>query len=241
MRHFLCWLFAVSCLTLDVVAIHAQPVALPNANFETGAPADAKAPDGWTPDGSGETVWNNNGREGSRAVGVLNGKQDESVFWKTSAENLQPNALYRLSFWSKGAGNIISGLSVANHDFPATPQWSLNSFVFVTPSNLAGAYLRLGQWNGGGELWFDDVQLTQLQPLFARAGILPKPVRQRWAMAKPLQTEFTVLTRRCKFPTSRGHYNFRVRVSIPIVGFWAAIRKLFIANALATTHKMRRA
>jgi hypothetical protein len=172
MRFFVfLWLFFVFALAAETAS--AQPIALPNANFEKALPGATNAPADWTPGGIGETVWDQKGRGGSHAIGVLNGKKEESVFWKTSAENLQPNALYRLSFWSKGDGHIISGLNVANKDFVATPQWSFYRSVFIAPSTLEGAYLRLGQWNGGGELWFDDVRLVRLQPLFAQFGSTP--------------------------------------------------------------------
>jgi hypothetical protein len=172
MRHFLCCLSAVLSLMFCDAFASAQTIPLPNASFENGTP-NADTPAHWTPGGVGKTAWDENGRDGSRAISVLGGQKNETVFWKTSIQNLQPGTAYRFSFWSKGDGHIVSGLNTANKDFAATPQWSFYRTIFVTPSNLEGAYLRLGQWNGGGQLWFDDVQLTRLQPLFAPAGSTP--------------------------------------------------------------------
>lgn len=95
MRYFLCCLGAMFVLAMGNLSAPAQTIALPNANFETAA---ANAPANGTPGGSGETMWDKNGRDGSRAISVLNGQKNDTVFWKTSAQNLQPNTLYRLSF-----------------------------------------------------------------------------------------------------------------------------------------------
>lgn len=167
LRFFFC-LAALICAT----AAHAQTVALPNGDFETAAPNAATRPAGWTAGGEGEGVWEQSGRDNSRAIGVRNGRDDQSVFWKSDMA-LEPNTLYRLQFWSKGAGSIISGANVANKDFAATPQWSLFRTVFATPADTKNAYLRLGQWNGGGALWFDDAKLTRVQPLFTGSGSTP--------------------------------------------------------------------
>lgn len=110
-------------------------------------------------------------RVGSHSVSVT-GTGLNSNYWRHDAPGLQPNATYRISFRAKRAdtasgGSMISGLDRVNRDFAATPTWDIYSFVFATPSNMDGVFLRLGQWMMGGKVSFADLQLTPVAPVNA--------------------------------------------------------------------------
>ena len=154
------------CLLLLALSIHAAPV--PNPSFEQGD----QAPAGWRLEGKG--AWDTAGAHtGQRAVSVA-GTADDSSFWQTTGLALEPNTLYRLAFWTNAdhaaPGCVISGPSFCNRDFPAHPGWRRHAFVFVSPADVADAYLRLGHWHVPATVSFDDVELRPTQAVHERFG-----------------------------------------------------------------------
>lgn len=153
-------------LTLLVASVRAEPALLSNGSFEKGI----AAPDNWTPSEGAAARWEKFGRSGKRCISVSTTPADGSVFWRCDVA-LTAGQAYRFSFWSKaeksGSGCIISGPDTFNCDFPFSAQWTRQEFIFVAGRSQS-SYLRLGQWNANGRVFFDDVALIPLQPLHQR-------------------------------------------------------------------------
>jgi len=147
---------------------HAQ---VANPSFEEGQ----AAPAGWALSGA-QGAWEALGHTGNHCVSVTGSGQDSNS-WNLAGLLWQPDRLYRLSYWVRVApgaadGCIVSGPSFCNRDFQAEQEWTQRSFVFVTPQDLANAYLRLGQWQKRGTVYFDDVSLVPVMAVFdQRKGI----------------------------------------------------------------------
>jgi len=141
-------------------AVCAMAAGLPNPSFEAGE----KAPEGWRLEGKGEWTAGRTGQHGASVTGT----GDNSSFWRTVGYRLEPNTLYRLSFWAKAdhttGGCVISGPTFCNRDFRAKGEWERNSFVFLTPAELGDDdYLRFGQWHVAATVTFDDIELEPTQ------------------------------------------------------------------------------
>lgn len=181
--------FAMWCCPAPGVAAP----ALLNGSFETGT----ITPKAWTPGGDGgQTAWEPQGHIGQRSISVSGGKPGEAVYWQNPTMKLTPGQTYRFAFWSKaenaGTGCIISGLSTANCDFPFSSQWKRYSYVFTAPQS-DDAYLRLGQWDAKGKVFFDDVSLSKAMPQQLRAGVMElgegeHSARGAYSFSAPLAT-----------------------------------------------------
>ncbi|MBM4037092.1 MAG: DUF4091 domain-containing protein [Planctomycetes bacterium] len=140
---------------------------LPNPSFEDG---DA-APTGWRLQGKG--AWEKTGRTGGRSVSVTGTGKDDG-YWRTTDFAFEPNTVYRLAFWTKAeratGGCVTSGPSFCNRDFPAQPGWQRHAFCFLSPGEVADAYLRFGQWWAPTTVAFDDVELKPTQAVYERVG-----------------------------------------------------------------------
>lgn len=147
----------------------AQVEALPNPSFEEGT----TAPTGWSLSG-GTGRWEEPGHTGRRCVSIT-GTGEDSHFWRCDGYTFAPGQLYRLSFWTKtspgaGGGTITSGPDVVNRDFDAGPAWTRRSFVFRIPDSSREAFLRFGQWRKKGTVFFDDIELIPVTPVYSRQG-----------------------------------------------------------------------
>lgn len=145
---------------------------LPNPSFEEGA----AQPDGWFA-GGGAGDWSREGRTGERALRVSGVGAEDTAEWRCTDIAWAPQATYRVAFYSRvepgaAGGCTISGPSFANRDFEDSTDWTRHSFVFVTPPDPTGAYLRFGQWNRNGATLFDDVSLVPVTPVHRHAGDL---------------------------------------------------------------------
>jgi len=67
-------------------------------------------------------------------------------------------------------GCVITGPSSNNRDYPPSADWSTRSFVFVTPDSTQDVFLRCGQWEVKGTVFFDDLSLRPVVPLYAKVG-----------------------------------------------------------------------
>ena len=99
----------------------------------------------------------------------VHGTGQGSSWWQASGLPLKPGGLYRLSFRGRKApgttgGCAIAGLSRANRDFQFTEEWERYSFVFSVADDGTNDFLRLGQWEVKGELFFDDAELLPVLP-----------------------------------------------------------------------------
>lgn len=156
------------CLLRLVAGSFAQDAL--NGGFERGE----KNPDGWALS-SGKGEWTSDGHSG-RGVRVMgDGKPDSMNFWRTTDLTFQPNQAYRVTFRVRRApdamgGTVIAGASFCNRDFDIGTEWEQRSFVFRAPSDTRGAFLRFGQWEKNGAVWFDDVELNVSQPLYTKRG-----------------------------------------------------------------------
>ncbi len=149
-------------LALLAILAGAARADLPNGGFEKGQ----GRPQGWRLVGSGQ--WSGAARSGDRAIAVV-GKPQTSDYWRTEPLGLRPKTLYRFSFWARAdktsGGCIISGPNFCNRDFRLHTRWQRHSFVFATPTDPAGAFIRLGHWHASATIWFDDSALRPVIPL----------------------------------------------------------------------------
>ncbi len=152
-----------------IVPVCAQNLA-PNPGMETGA----DQPAGWKLSGGDEGKWVSPGRQGGHCLSVT-GDGANSFFWRSDELGLKPGGLYRLRFWARreagaSGGCAVAGLSRVNRDFQLSENWESYSFAFTVPADEAKDFIRLGQWEKKGTVYFDDVELTPLAPLFAGAA-----------------------------------------------------------------------
>ncbi len=147
------------------------PGLVPNASFEDGT----ESPTAWKVE-SGEGKWSDGGKTGRRCLAIT-GKGQGACIWRCDGVALKPRTAYRLCGVVKAdpnasGGSAIFGPSTNNRDYQIGPNWTPISFVFVTPDSIEGAYLRCGLWEVTGTLFFDDLRLNPVTPLYSRRGSL---------------------------------------------------------------------
>lgn len=131
---------------------------LPNAGFEQGG----DAPTGWRQPEHGGSA-SPMAHQGNRAVIVEGGGQGSAV-WRTENLNLHPAGLYRLAFFTRrdagtGGGCVVAGTGRVNRDFHPGETWTECRFVFSVPPDDTNEFIRLGQWEMKGRVFFDDAEL----------------------------------------------------------------------------------
>ena len=148
----------------------AQRIDIPNAGFEAGD----GAPAGWTLSG-GMGTWVPAGLAGeSRAIAVT-GTGSDTNYWRSGALPFLPSRIYRLSFQGRSLGGSggtpVTGPIFCNRDLGSVPdKWKTYQSVFATPTAMdpGDAWLRFGQWHVSGQIAFDDISLTEVQPVHER-------------------------------------------------------------------------
>lgn len=109
-----------------------------------------------------------NAADGQVCIAV-EGDGKEPNWWRTADLALEPGGLYCFGFMGRRAaeargGTAMSGPSRVNRDFPLGHRWEREEFIFMNPHNNPRDFVRLGQWEVGGRLDFDRVELV---PVFA--------------------------------------------------------------------------
>ena len=156
-------------IPIVVHAVAALALALASAPLRQNGAENA-----WQLTGSGTRSLNG---PGGREVFLVRGTGDDMGYWSRRVPNLKPQALYRVAFLARvepgsSTSTVISGLDRCNRDFSVTTDWQQYTFVFTTPSDLAGAFLRFGQWHLSGTAMIADPTLTPVEPVYARLGAL---------------------------------------------------------------------
>jgi hypothetical protein len=165
---------------------------LPNPGFEEGT----DRPKAWRAAG-GKAQWSPVSRQGKRSLAVT-GTGEDSGYWRTEDLALKPGGLCRLSFYARqevgtSGGCAFAGPSRVNRDFQFTDSWQRYSFVFAVPHDGTNDFIRLGQWQVKGTLYFDEVDL------------LPVLVTHRWdAKGLELGEGETVEEGIYRFPANLG-------------------------------------
>ncbi len=100
------------------------------------------------------------------------GKEDDANYW-TMPYTFLPNQTYRISCLVRTSpgvtgANILIGSSLANRDVWVSQSWEQKEFIFQTPVKTNDAYLRFGQWCVNGTVWFRDIQVTEVQPVYQK-------------------------------------------------------------------------
>jgi hypothetical protein len=148
----------------------AQLVSPTNPGFEEGA--DGK-PAGWTLSG-GQGGWATPGHDSTHCVSVVS--EAGNSFWRSADLVFEPGGLYRVSVWMRAAagttgGCVVTGPGFANRDFDVGDRWEERSFVFSVPDAPRNTgFLRFGQWEKTGTVYFDDVRLVPVQPVHQWTG-----------------------------------------------------------------------
>ncbi|MBI5834748.1 MAG: DUF4091 domain-containing protein [Armatimonadetes bacterium] len=145
----------------------ARPVAVANGGFEQGG----AQPAGWAL--SGGQGSHTAGDGGGRAV-TVKGDGKDSNYWRSDPLEMKSNSVYRVAFRGRGlgasGGTAISGPVFANCDRGTLSEaWQTYGSVFRTPRDLRRdeSWLRFGQWQVNGQLAFDNVEVTPVQPVYA--------------------------------------------------------------------------
>ncbi len=148
-------------------------VQVPNASFEEGE----KFPGAWTlKDGIG--TWENTGHSGKRCIS-LSGDGLCCPRWTSESFTLEPNKFYRLSLWMKTVGGVVVSIRVrcgGTRSGPEVgvrhPEWKRYDFYFDTPEKTKSSSLHLYTYFGQGRVFFDDVTITEVRPVYRKkAGI----------------------------------------------------------------------
>jgi hypothetical protein len=143
----------------------------------TGATACAQTFDfnagqqGWTLSSSGTGTWDQ--QKGCLTLSATGGT---STAWQSAPVLFKPQNVYRMRFRVRGeqaTGTVTSGTPFANTDVTSVgTEWREVSNLFVVPEGVTKAPIRLGQWFLTGKLFFDDVQVTPVTPVYACKGDL---------------------------------------------------------------------
>lgn len=137
---------------------------LVNEAFELGA----EAPTAWRLVGPGGQWQTEDGR---RCLTVT-GTGEDTGYWRQDVSGLHAGRAYRLSFVARatGAGGcVVAGTGAVNRDFQPGGEWGEHSFVFTPPRTPSG-YVRLGQWQRNGTVFFDRVRLTEVAAVHVSHG-----------------------------------------------------------------------
>jgi len=161
------WLAAVAPSALAAPLASYAPPLVPNGSFESGR---GDAPSDWQLSG-GIGTWENEGRTGSRCLSVT-GDGKSSNFWSCPTVKHEKYAfnLYRIEFWTKSSpdatgGSIISGTNFCNVDWHHSTDWTHHSIIFQVPERNDSHFLRFGQWQVKGKVYFDDIRITEVRPI----------------------------------------------------------------------------
>jgi hypothetical protein len=124
---------------------------------------------GWTLSSSGTGTWDQ-----QKGWLTLSATGYTSYAWESKPMAYKPQGVYRLRFRVRGeeaTGTVTSGAPFANVDVTAVgPEWREVSNFFVAPDGVTAAPLHLGQWHLTGKVFFDDVQMSPVTPLYALKG-----------------------------------------------------------------------
>lgn len=128
----------------------------------------------WQLTGSGSRM---QGGPGGQEVFAVRGTGDDMGYWAAKVPGLEPQALYRVSFLARvepgsSASTVIAGLDRCNRDFSVTTEWQRYSFVFTTPQDLSGAFLRFGQWHLFGTVLISGAAIAPVEAVYERSGPL---------------------------------------------------------------------
>lgn len=103
---------------------------------------------------------------------TVSGNGDDSNNWRLPFP-FKSNQLYRISCQVRTSPgtvgqHILMGSNIANRDVTAGEKWQEKEILFKTPARpITGAYLRLGQWHVKGTVWFRNIKVEPLQPVYA--------------------------------------------------------------------------
>lgn len=143
---------------------------LTNGSFERGT----DKPDGWSLSG-GVGKWENEGYESEHSISVTGtGKDEDSNYWRCDDFKLLPRQQYRVSFFARvspnaSSGNVITGSNIINRDYSIGTKWEKRNFVFTAPDDTSGAFLRFGQWQKSGKVWFDNIDIKPVVAIHRKA------------------------------------------------------------------------
>lgn len=147
-----------------------QVISLPNSSFEQGE----TTPEGWSLS-SGQGEWlKGDDADGERAIAVT-GNGDDSNYWRSASFPFAPSATYQIAFRARNLdaaeGTPVTGPVFCNRDLGRiAAEWTEYRSIFVTPAavDTGNAWVRFGQWHADGAIAFDQVELTQAQPLYVK-------------------------------------------------------------------------
>ena len=158
-------LFSLPCLLAQAVLPPNQQSLITNGGFEG---QEGNSPTGWILSSKTEGKWEFSGKTG-RSISV-SGEGQTSSYWKSENNPFAPNTTYRLSFsvQTNGVGTAIAGSHLANIDLidlQADTSWQSRDFIFTTPQHVTDAFLRFGQWQFDGKVYFDNISLVKVTPV----------------------------------------------------------------------------
>ena len=156
-------LASVALLCAGALRPAAAQNLLPNPGFEDGT----NAPAGWRLSDAKLGAWSPSAHQGRHALAV-SGAGKESSSWRVERVPLTPGGVYRLRFWGRHDANTSGGCAVTgtgrvNRDFRFSEQWQPYSYIFSAPSEGITDFVRLGQWETKGNLFFDDAELLPVK------------------------------------------------------------------------------
>ena len=154
-------------LVLVPVVVWTQDPLIENGSFELGT----ESPQGWEFSGGAFGKWELFGKTGERCISIRgNGKPGDLSFWRSSTSLILPNRIYHLSFSMKGSvgtngGTAVAGSNLVTRDFVVGVGWERHELIFTTPVNTLGVFLRFGQYETAGKIFFDDISIVEVTPI----------------------------------------------------------------------------
>jgi len=145
----------------------AQNPLIENGSFEFGT----ESPQGWGLSNEAFGKWELFGKTGERCISIRgDGKPGDLSFWRSSTSSILPHQVYRLNFSVKGSaeadgGTAVVGSNLITRDLVVGTDWQRHELIFTTPINTLGAFLRFGQYETKGKIFFDDVGLIDITPI----------------------------------------------------------------------------
>lgn len=130
---------------------------------------------GWKPSQASTVLtWNPTGGYQNSGCLMIAATNTTSCVWLSPPLSFASNTVYRLTYRVRGEavnGLVNSGTTFLNVDSHAQTNWVEYTRIIAAPNTPeTRASIRLGQWESTGMLYFDDVRLTPVTPVYATTG-----------------------------------------------------------------------
>lgn len=134
---------------------------------------DAKNRQDWKLIG-GKGSWQHDPETDRDCLTLSNDGKSESTYWRFHYP-FEPNALYKIVCQVKTSPGTRDGLFIVGTGFgirgkTAHQEWTEHELMMTAPHKPEGAFIRLGQWEVNGTVWFRNVRVHRMLPVYRTLG-----------------------------------------------------------------------